>query len=338
MNITTIGIDLAKNVFQLHGVDAQGQSIVQKKITRNKLPEFVANLPPCLIGLEACGGAHYWARKFTQMGHQVKLMSPQFVKPYVKSNKNDALDAQAICEAVTRPNMRFVAPKTIEQQDIQSLHRIRSSFVKQRTALINQIRGLLAEYGIVIAQGITYVRKKLPEIIEDAHNDLSCYGWQLFNELLTTLRDLDEKVDHYNQQVEIICKNNKTCQRLVQIEGIGALTATALMASIGDAQVFKNGREMSAFIGLVPKQHSSGGKTKLLGISKRGDRYLRCLLIHGARAVISRSKNLPKKKAQWLADLIERRGKNRATVALANKNVRTMWAMMAHDEYYSAAK
>ena len=282
MNITTVGIDLAKNVFQLHGVDHQGQITVQKKITRNKLPEFLANLPPCLIGLEACGGSHYWARKFSQMGHQVKLMSPQFVKPYVKSNKNDAVDAQAICEAVTRPTMRFVAPKTIEQQDIQSLHRIRSSFVKQRTALINQIRGLLAEYGIIIAQGIAQVRKKLPEILEDANNDLSFYGRQLFNELLSTLQDLDKKVDHYNQQVEIVCKNNEICQRLIKIEGIGALTATALVASIGDAQVFKNGREMSAFIGLVPKQHSSGGKTRLLGISKRGDRYLRCLLIHGA--------------------------------------------------------
>ena len=338
MNITTVGIDLAKNVFQLHGVDIQGQNIVQKKITRSRLPEFIANLPPCLIGLEACGGAHYWARKFSQMGHQVKLMSPQFVKPYVKSNKNDALDAQAICEAVTRPSMRFVAPKTIEQQDIQSLHRIRSNVVKQRTALINQIRGLLAEYGIIIAQGITQVRKKLPEIVEDANNDLSFYGRQLFNELLSTLQDLDKKVDHYNQQVEIVCKNNEICQRLVKIEGVGALTATALVASIGDAQVFKNGREMSAFIGLVPKQHSSGGKTRLLGISKRGDRYLRCLLIHGARAVISRSKNLPKKKAKWLADLIERRGKNRAIVALANKNVRMMWAIMAHDEPYYAAK
>ena len=182
------------------------------------------------------------------------------------------------------------------------------------------------------------VRKKLPEIVEDANNDLSFYGRQLFNELLNTLQDLDKKVDHYNQQVEIVCKNNEICQRLVKIEGVGALTATALVASIGDAQVFKNGREMSAFIGLVPKQHSSGGTTRLLGISKRGDRYLRCLLIHGARAVISRSKNLPKKKAKWLADLIERRGKNRAIVALANKNVRMMWAMMAHDEQYDAAK
>ncbi len=338
MNMTTVGIDLAKNVFQLHGVDHQGQNIVQKKIPRHQLPELIANLPPCLIGLEACGGAHYWARKFSQMGHQVKLMSPQFVKPYVKSNKNDALDAQAICEAVTRPTMRFVAPKSIEQQDIQSLHRIRSNFVKQRTALINQIRGLLAEYGIVIAQGITQVRKKLPEIVEDANNDLSFYGRQLFNELLNTLQDLDKKVDHYNQQVEIVCKNNEICQRLVKIEGVGVLTATALVASIGDAQVFKNGRKMFTFVGLVPKQHSSGDKTRLLGISKRGDRYLRCLLIHGARAVISRSKNLPKKKAKWLADLIERRGKNRAIVALANKNIRMMWAMMAHDEQYYAAK
>ncbi len=335
MDITTLGIDLAKNVFQLHGVDVNGQPSCKKKVSREKLTEFIANLPPCLIGIEACGGSNFWARKFTEFGHTIKIMGAQFVKPYVKSNKNDALDSEAICEAVRRPTMRFVAMKSIEQQDIQSIHRVRSRIVKQRTALVNQIRGLLAEYGVVVAQGISHVRKRLPEIIENNENELSATGRQLFNELLCELRASDERIEQYDHQVEMICRNNKTCQRLLKVEGIGPLTATALVATIGDAKLFKNGREMSAFIGLVPKQYSSGGKTRLMGISKRGDKYLRCLLIHGARAAMSRCKNLSNKKSKWLEDLMARRGKNRATVALANKNVKIMWAIMATDATYN---
>jgi transposase len=337
MNIKVLGIDIAKNVFELHGVDEKGKAVLKKRLTRDQLSVFIVQLPPCLIGIEACGGAHYWARKFKQMGHEVKLMNPQFVKPYVKSNKNDSHDAEAICEAVQRPNMRFVGNKNIEQQDIQAIHRIRERLVKNRSALVNQIRGLLAEYGIVVPQGIGHVRKRLPEILEDMGNELSGIGRDLFNDLLIQLYDADNKVEEYDIRVERICKQNETCKRLMTIKGVGALTATAMIASIGDASVFKNGREMAAFLGLVPKQRSSGGKQTLLGISKRGDRYLRCLLVHGARAVLTRGKNLPAKKAAWLKSLEERRGRNRTIVALANKNARVMWALMVNKENYRAA-
>lgn len=338
MNITTLGIDIAKNVFQLHGVNAEGTTMLTKKISRNKLPEFITQLTPCLIGMEACGGSNYWARKFREMGHEVRLISPQFVKPYVKSNKNDVVDAEAICEAVARPNMGYVAIKNIEQQDIQSVHRIRARFVRERTALANQIRGLLAEYGIIMAQGISNVRKQLPLILEDAENELSILGRRLFNNLYEQLQDIDKKVQQYDLQIQQYCQSNEICKRLLKLQGVGVLIASAIVASIGNAKIFKNGREMSAFIGLVPKQYSSGGKQRLLGISKRGDRYLRCLLIHGARSVLFRAKNLPKKQAEWLSSLIERRGRNRAIVALANKNVRIMWALMARNEQFNMEK
>lgn len=335
MNIKTLGIDLAKNVFQLHGVDEHGKVVFKKKMSRTKLAKFIANLPSCLIGMESCGGSNYWGRKFRSFGHDVKLISPQFVKPYVKSNKNDEADSEAICEAVERPNMRFVAIKTVEQQDIQMVHRIRSRLIKQRTALINQIRGLLGEYGIVIAQGITHVRKQLPMILEGMQNELSPLGRHLFGEQLCELYNMDEQVKTYDRYIDTLCAQDETCQRLIKLEGIGALTATALVASIGDATLFENGREMSAFVGLVPRQHSSGGQSRLLGISKRGDRYLRCLLVHGARAVIHRCKNLSPQKAAWLKELVAKKGKNRAAVALANKNVRILWALIARGEEYS---
>lgn len=295
MNIKVLGIDIAKNVFELHGLGIKG--IQKKRLSREKLPEYIAQLPPCKIGIEACGGSHYWARKFTAMGHEVKLMHPQFVKPYVKSNKNDSHDAEAICEAVQRPSMRFVGIKNIEQQDIQAIHRIRDRLVKERTALVNQIRGLLAEYGIVVSQGIANIRKKLPEILEDATNELSHLGRSLFNDLLNQLYNADQKVEEYDLRVKEICKANDACKRLISIPGVGVLTATAMVAVVGNANVFENGREMSAFLGLVPKQNSSGGKQKLLGISKRGDNYLRCLLIHGARSVVTRGKLPEKRKA-----------------------------------------
>lgn len=337
MNIKTLGIDIAKNIFQLHGVDEQGKVVLKKSICRDKLAEFIAKLPACLIGIESCGGSNYWGRKFKAYGHDVKLISPQFVKPYVKSNKNDEADAEAICEAVARPNMRYVAIKSVEQQDMQAIHRVRSRLVKQRTALVNQIRGLLAEYGIVVAQGIRHIRKQLAAIIDDTQNELSTLGRQLFNEQLCEFYEMDEKIEAYDKQIETLCSNNEICKRLVKLEGVGAITATAVVASIGDAKIFENGRGMSAFIGLVPKQYSSGGKSKLLGISKRGDRYLRCLLIHGARAVISSAKNLPEKKAQWINNLVAKKGKNRTAVALANKNARVIWAIMAKEESYCKA-
>lgn len=336
MNIKTLGIDIAKNLFELHGIDMNGKTVLKKRASREKLPEIMAQMPKCLIGLEACGGSHYWARKFREMGHDARLMNPQFVKPYVKSNKNDSHDAEAICEAVQRPSMRFVGIKSTEQQDVLAIHRIRERLVRERTAIANQIRGLLMEYGVVIAQGISQVRKKLTGIIGDVQNELSPVSRDFFRDLQVQFRLADERVSEYDDKIEKMCKGNETCQRLTQLKGVGPLIATALVATIGDVNVFKNGREMAAFIGLVPKQSSSGGKQVLLGISKRGDRYLRCLLIHGARAVLTRGKHLPARKAAWLKSLVERRGRNRAIVALANKNARIMWAMMAREEDYKA--
>jgi transposase len=334
MNITTLGIDIAKNTFQVHGVDRTGKKVLNKAITRKKLPEFINQLPPCLIGMEACGGSNYWGQKFTQMGHEVKLISPQFVKPYVKSNKNDAVDAEAICEAVTRPNMRFVAIKNKEQQDMQSIHKVRARLVKERTAQANQIRGLLHEYGIVIPQGIRYVMSELPLILKDENNGLTSCGRELFSDLYMEFMNIDFKVTEYDKKIALLCASNPICKLLCKLPGVGALTATAITSLVGNANLFKNGRELSAYLGLVPKQCSSGGKVKLLGISKRGDRYVRCLLIHGARAVLFQAKNLPISKTNWLKDLITRRGFNRTVVALANKNARTIWAIMTKGEEF----
>lgn len=336
MNIKALGIDIAKNVFELHGVDNNGKTVLQKRVSRDKLSEVIAQLPTCLIGIEACGGSHHWGRKFRLMGHDVRLMNPQFVKPYVKSNKNDSKDAEAICEAVQRPSMRFIGIKNVEQQAILAIHRVRERLVKERTAIINQTRGLLMEYGIVVAQGTAQIRKKLTDIIEDTTNELTSLGRELFRDLQVQFYAIDEKISEYDKKIERLCRENETCKRLTQVQGVGAITATALVATIGDANVFKNGREMAAFIGLVPKQHSSGGRQVLLGISKRGDRYLRYLLVHGARAVMSRRKHLSTKKGLWLKALEERRGRNRTTIALANKNARVLWAMMARQEDYKA--
>lgn len=337
MNVTTIGIDIAKNVFQIHGVDKHGKTVMRKRIGRKKLPEVMAQIPPCLVGMEACSGSNYWARRFKEMGHEIKLISPQFVKPYVKSNKNDANDAEAICEAVSRPNMRFVSVKTISQEDIQAVHRIRSRLIKERTALVNQIRGLLAEYGIVISQGVNNVRKLLPDILEDGENELSALGRKLFANLLEDLRIIDLQVAEYDKEIEKICMNSETSKRLTKIRGVGPLIATAIEAVIGDAKIFKNGREMAAFLGLVPKQRSSGNKQTLLHISKRGNKYLRSLLIHGARAAFFSAKEMPKKQKKWLNSLVERRGTNKAVVALANKNARLLWAIMFKGEQFDTS-
>lgn len=335
MNITIVGIDIAKNVFQLHGADSKGETVFRKRLSRKKLVDYIAQIEPCLIAMEACGGANHWARKFKAMGHEVKLISPQFVRPYVKSNKNDANDAEAISEAASRPNMRFVSAKTIEQEDTQALHRIRSRIVRERTALVNQIRGLLAEYGIVISQGVNQVRKLLPEILEDAKNELSGLGRELFSGLLEELREIDIKVKNYDRKIERLCMSMKSTKMLTRVRGVGAITATAIQAVIGDARVFKNGREMAAYLGLVPRQYSSGDKQRLLRISKRGDKYLRTLLVHGARAALFRSKEMPKNQQEWLRSLIERRGINRAVVALANKNARLLWAIMTKGDEFN---
>lgn len=336
MNVTTLGIDLAKNVFQLHGVNRHGKTVLAKKITRARLRETVANLPPCLIGMEACASSHYWGRELEKLGHAVRLIAPQFVKPYVKSNKNDAADAEAICEAVARPGMRFVPAKTVAQQDIQAVHRIRERRVKERTALLNQIRGLLAEYGLVIPLKRNAVSQALPRILEDADNGLTALAREFVADLYEELRSLGHAVGAYDAKIERLFKANPVCQRLAQVEGVGPVTATALVAA-GDAKAFQNGRQMAAWLGLVPRQHSSGGKQTLLGISKRGDTYLRTLLIHGARSAVAAAKRKSDARSRWINAIAARRGANVAAVALANKNARVLWALMARGEEYRTA-
>ena len=336
MNAKTIGIDLAKSVFQVHGVDAKGKVVLKKAVKRAQMAAFFANTPPCLIGMEVCGSAHHWARKLEGLGHTVKLMAPQFVKPYVKTNKNDAADAEAICEAVTRPTMRFVPVKNGEQQAVLALHRARQGFVKARTAQANQIRGLLAEYGIVIPQGISHIATQLPDILEDGENGLPGVFRQLIDRLGAHLKELDRQVGELEVQIQVWHRANAASRKLAEIPGIGPITASALVASIGDAKSFENGRQLAAWLGIVPRQNSSGGKQTLLGISKRGDTYLRTLLIHGARAVVRVAERKANHAGSWLAGVMGRRHKNVAAVALANKNARIVWALLAHDRKYAA--
>lgn len=334
--LVVLGIDLAKQSFQLHGVDSKGNVVLKKKLSRNKLCEFVAQLPACVIGLEACGGAHYWVRVFERLGHKVRMIAPQFVKPFVKSNKNDSVDAEAICEAIQRPSMRFVPVKSVAQQDIQSLHRVRSQIVARRTAQANQIRGLLMEYGVVIPKGISYIRKTIPLILEDAENELTGLFRHLLNELYDEMVHMDSRVKSIENKLETICHQSEDCQRLLSIPGVGLLSATAMIAAIGDINVFKNGRELSAWLGLVPRQHSTGGKPTLLGISKRGDTYLRTLLIHGGRTVVRVAEKYQDRRNRWISDLDKRRGKNISAVAVANKNARIAWALLSNKTTYMA--
>lgn len=334
MKITVCGIDLAKEVFQLHGVNEAGKVEKRVQLRRNKVIEFFVNMAPCLIGMEACGSAHYWARELQKLGHTVKLIAPQFVKPYVKTNKHDAADAEAICEAVQRPSMRFVPIKNIEQQAILAVHTARQGFVKQRTAQANQIRGLLAEFGLIIPKGLAPLRERVPTLLDDAKCNLPGAFRQTILELLDHLKVLDKRVNEFELEIKKWHRANSMSQRLEKIPGIGPITASALVAAIGNARNFANGRQLAAWLGLVPKQHSTGGRTNLLGISKRGDTYLRTLLIHGARSVIQHAEK--KLKNDWLHSLLGRRHKNVAAVALANKNARTVWALLAHDREFQA--
>ena len=333
-NINLLAIDIAKINFQLHAVDLTGNIVLRKKLTRNKLIEYISKLPNCTIAMEACGGANFWARKFTQFGHTVKLISPQFVKPFVKTNKTDRNDAEAICEAAARPSMRFVSPKTIEQQDVQSLHRVRSLIMQERTALSNQIRGLLSEYGITVTQGIHNLTKCLPNILTDEETELSTLSKTIFRDLYEQILLKTKKIEEYDKLIEAVFKQNIDCHKIAQIEGVGILTATALIACIGDIKLFKNGRHLSAYLGLVPKQYSSGNKQKLLGISKRGNSYVRSLLIHGARSAVLAATKKTDRKSNWIKALQERRGNNITAVALANKTVRTIWAVLTKNTNY----
>jgi transposase len=318
----------------VHGVDYQDKVVLRKQLRRNQLLSFFATLPPCLIGMEACGGAHHWARELQKLGHTVKLIAPQFVKPYVKSNKNDANDAEAICEAVDRPTMRFVTIKTIAQQDLQAIHRIRSELVRQRTAKVNQIRGFLAEYGLVVGRQVATLRRALPELLENAENGLSFDFRGLLEDLRQDLIRLDERVAEMDKKVHTLAHSMPAAKLLQSIPGIGPISATAIVCAVGDGKQFKRGRDLAAWLGLTPRQQSSGGKDRLLGISKRGDTYLRTLLIQGAKSVLKVVDKKTDPRSLWLQNLCARKHKNIAAVALANKNARIAWALLSNETSY----
>ena len=334
--LSRVGIDLAKSVYQLHGVDRSEQTIWRRRLTRGKWLKVLLDTiePGCEIGMEACAGAHHWARLLQAKGFTVKLIAPQFVKPYVKSNKNDANDAEAICEAMSRPHMRFVAVKTVEQQDIQAVHRIRCGLLSQRTARANQIRGLVAEYGLVAPQQLASLRAAIPSWLEDAENGLSARFRRLLNDLWDDLKYLDQRITALDQEITTLAQQDPVAQRLQQLRGVGPLIATALVAAVGNAEQFSNGRQMAASLGLTPGQHSSGGKERLLGITKRGDVYLRTLLIHGARSVIYAARHKDDRLSQWVTGLAKRRHPNVAATALANKTARIAWAMLRRGTDY----
>ena len=334
MSIVTVGIDLAKNVFAVHGVDEAGKpALVRPNVARGKLLELIASLPPCLIGMEACSGAHHWARLFAVHGHTVRLMAPKFVVPYRlsgKAGKNDAADAAAICEAVTRPNMRFVPVKTIEQQSQLLVHRARQGFVAQRTATLNRIRGLLSELGIVLPLKAATVRREAMAQLEDLP------GWAntVVGDLLSEVGRLDERIAQYDRHIAQIAKDSAQAQRLMQLPGVGPTTATALVAMVGNGHEFRCGRQRSAWLGLVPGQYSSGGKQRLGRITKAGDPYLRMLLILGARSVLQSAKERTDPVSRWAVQLAQRVGYWKAIVAIAAKNARMCWAVLARGESF----
>lgn len=331
--VTTVGIDLAKNVFSIHGVNAAGKEVLRKTVTRARLMPLIAQLPSCLIGLEACSGAHEWARQFQALGHTVRIMAPRFVVPYRRSSKNDGNDAEAICEAVQRPSMRFVPVKSVEQQAVLTLHRVRQGFIEERTATINRVRGLMSEFGVVLPARAAEVRRGA----RTAAEALPSLARHAVEDLLNHLGALDERIGSYDRELEILARSSEPVRRLMTIPGVGPLTALATAATVGQAHEFENGRQFAAWLGLVPRQWSTGGKARLGHITKRGDAYLRTLLIMGARAALQMAAGRDDKLSRWAIAVKERRGYHRAVVALAAKNARILWALMARQGVYRAA-
>lgn len=340
MKLTRAGIDIAKSVFHVHAVDRHDRPQWQAKLQRGRWLQAICRrlAPGAEVGMEACASAHHWARELQKHGFRVKLIAAQFVKPYVRSNKNDRVDAEAICEAMSRPGMRFVAVKSVPQQDRQAAHRIREELIGQRTAKANQIRGLVGEYGLVAPTGIGHLRRALPTWLEDAENGLSEEFRVLLAALAEDLRRLDERVGQLDAWIVRCAETDATAQRLMKLRGIGALTATALSAALGDARAFSKGRDFAASLGLTPRQHSTGGRDRLLGITKRGDSYLRKLLVHGARSVIRHAKNREDALSQWIKGLTGRKHANVAAVALANKTARMAWALVHDDADYDPTR
>lgn len=330
MHATTIGLDLAKSLFQVHGVYARGKVVVAKRLRRDTVLGFFATLPPCVVGMEACATAHHWARHIARFGHTVRLMPSQYVKPYVKRHKNDQADAEAICEAVQRPNMRFVPAKTEEQQSTLVIHRVRGTLVHQKTQPINALRGHLAEFGIVAPKGACKVVELTARLADPGEERLPEMARALLQVLVEQLRDTERRIAELDARLREQAKQDESCRRLMTIPGVGPITATALVATIGDGTAFASGRHLAAWLGLVPRQHSSGGREQLGAISKAGDGYLRCMLVNGARAVLRWWRT----SSPWLAKLLERRPVNVAVVALANKTARIVWAVLTRGETY----
>ena len=336
MTITTLGIDLAKSVFQLHGVDADGAVVLQAKLRRGAVLDFLGKLDPCLIGMEACATSHYWAREIAALGHDVRLIPPAYVKPYVKRQKNDAADAEAICEAVTRPNMRFVSVKTEEQQGVLVLHRSRDLLMRQRTMILNAIRAHFAEFGIIAAQGPRRVADLVGRLRDDDTLGLPETARSALLALAVQLDSLAAELRNIERQLMAWHRQNAASQRLETIPGVGLITATALAASVSDPNVFRSGRQFAAYLGLVPRQNSSGGKDRLGHISKMGNGYLRRLLVVGATSVTRRAPTSDTRTGAWVRSLLERKPTRLVTVAIANKTARTAWALLVKEEDYKA--
>lgn len=336
--ITTIGLDLAKHVFHVVGCDRHGKVLSRKVLRRGQVRAYFANVPACVVGMEGCAGSHYWARELRALGHEVRLIPAQHVKAYVRGNKNDYNDARAIGEAAGRADIRSVSVKTLEQQDVQALYRLRAARVKERTALCNQVRGILAEYGIVLAQGVGTVRRRVPEVLEDAQSAVSDFLRPLLGQCYAQLCELDAHIEFYDRALHEHARRDEAVQRLQTVPGYGPVVASVFHAMVGDGREFRRGRDVSAALGLVPKQHSTGGRTVLLGISKRGDRYLRSLLVHGARSVLRRAEHHAEDRlARWALGVQASRGTHIATVALANKMARIGWAVLREHTVYRAA-
>ena len=340
-----IGIDLAKNVFHICVMNKVGRVLKRKRLSRLHLLDYVVNHYQGTIAMEACSGAHYWARRFKAAGYEVKIIAAQFVKPFVKSNKNDEVDAEAICEAASRPQMRLVSMRDEEQQDVQNLHRMRERLVKQRTGVANEIRGFLQEYGIIVAKGISHVRNKLPGLIEEHGQKHSSLWKETFESLYEEFCWIDERIEHYSKQLCSIAKSDERCKRLTKIPGVGVLTATAIVAAVGNPKDFKNARQFAAWLGLTPRQYSTGGKVSLGRITKRGDKYIRKLLVQGARSAAiagkaRRDHKDPAKRQEdlttrWVLGVASRSGDSKAIVALANKNARRVWKVLDGREFMS---
>ena len=337
MQVTQIGLDIAKHVFQVHGVNEQGKVVIQKQLSRSKVLTYFAQLPACRIGMEACGSAHSWGRELQKLGHDVRLMAVQLIKPYRTKQKNDRNDAEAICEAVSRPQMRFVPIKTVEQQAVLTVHRARELLVSERTAVANQIRGLLMEYGKVISPGIQRLRRELPAVLGVDDEGLPTLVRTVVTELQARLLELDERITGHDRQIAQVARQTEAAKRLMRVEGVGPITATALVATVGDAKAFSHGRQFAAWLGLVPKQCSTGGKPRLGPITKRGNVYLRTLLIHGARSVLQFTPQRTDAKSVWVEEVRQRRGNNIAAVALAAKHARILWALLAGGQEYQVA-